>query len=383
MRTTMDSVGPPLDRGRPFNHGDQEGTDVPARLYRMGELFSGAGGMTLGAHSATIGQHGFSHVWVNDMDEDACRTLADNLPIPATGVFCCRVEHLQFASLPTVDGIAFGFPCNDFSVVGDRRGISGEYGGLFRWCVKALEVLRPKFFVAENVNGLASSGGKRDFAIILSALEGAGYDVWPHTYKFEEYGLPQARHRIILVGFRRDLLVQFGHPPPPLPNRTTTVAQALAGIGDDASNHEKTRHTAVVVERLKYIKPGQNAFTADLPPHLRLNLKSGAKISQIYKRLRPDLPSYTVTGSGGGGTHLYHWRENRALTNRERARLQTFPDSFVFHGGKESVRRQIGMALPPQGAQIVFHAVLQTLLEYDILPHCDKTNESSRQMRSS
>ena len=114
-----------------------------------------------------------------------------------------------------------------------------------------------------------------------------------------------------------------------------------------------------MVERLKYIKPGQNAFTADLPEHLQLNVR-GAKISQIYKRLDPDKPAYTVTGSGGGGTHIYHWSENRALTNRERARLQTFPDSYEFIGSKESVRKQIGMAVPCRGAQVIFEAILKT-----------------------
>ena len=93
----------------------------------------------------------------------------------------------------------------------------------------------------------------------------------------------------------------------------------------------------------------------------------GAKISQIYKRLDPTKPSYTVTGSGGGGTHIYHWSENRALTNRERARLQTFPDDFVFEGSKESVRKQIGMAVPCEGARIIFEAILKTFagIEYE------------------
>ena len=103
---------------------------------------------------------------------------------------------------------------------------------------------------------------------------------------------------------------------------------------------------------------GQNAFTADLPEDLQLNIK-GARISQIYKRLDPSKPSYTVTGSGGGGTHIYHWAEPRALTNRERARLQTFPDTYEFQGSKESVRKQIGMAVPCEGAKIIFEAILK------------------------
>jgi len=113
------------------------------------------------------------------------------------------------------------------------------------------------------------------------------------------------------------------------------------------------------VERLRHIKPGENAFTADIPEALRLKIGT-VKISQIYKRLDPDKPAYTITGSGGGGTHMYHWKEDRALTNRERARLQTFPDGFVFHGSKESVRKQIGMAVPPKGAKIIFSAILKS-----------------------
>ena len=95
-------------------------------------------------------------------------------------------------------------------------------------------------------------------------------------------------------------------------------------------------------------------FTAKMPKRMRLQLNCNAKISQIYRRLEPDKPSYTVTGSGGGGTHVYHWKENRALTNRERTRLQTFPDDFVFCGGKEAVRKQIGMAVPPRAAKLYF-----------------------------
>ena len=130
-------------------------------------------------------------------------------------------------------------------------------------------------------------------------------------------------------------------------------------ISADAFNNEMTKQSQSVVERLKYIKPGQNAFTAELPEHLKLNVR-GAKISQIYKRLDPERPAYTVTGSGGGGTHIYHWSENRALTNRERARLQTFPDHYHFQGSKESVRKQIGMAVPCDGARIIFEAILKT-----------------------
>ena len=106
-----------------------------------------------------------------------------------------------------------------------------------------------------------------------------------------------------------------------------------------------------------------------MPENLKLNVK-GAKISQIYKRLNPDKPAYTVTGSGGGGTHMYHWDEPRALTNRERARLQTFPDNYIFHGSKESVRKQIGMAVPCMGIKVIFEALLKSFagIDYPSIP---------------
>ena len=340
----------------------------PEIEYRLGELFAGAGGMALGAQRAKIRKNGFVHVWATDKDEHACQTLEKNLPVSGNRVVCSPVEELDFSKLLPIDGLIFGFPCNDFSVVGERRGIAGRYGGLYRWGAKGLRMLRPSFFVAENVGGLASSGSKRDFQLILSAFEEEGYDVFPQKYRFEEYGVPQTRHRMIIVGFRKNLGLTFVHPEPE--GELMTCSEALAEIPPDAFNHEPTKQSEKVIKRLKYIKPGENAFTADLPEHLKLNLKSGATISQIYRRLMPDAPAYTVTGSGGGGTHVYHWKENRALTNRERARLQTFPDSFVFAGGKESVRRQIGMAVPPKGAEVVFRAVLRTLLENNI-PACD------------
>ncbi|MBU1102491.1 DNA cytosine methyltransferase, partial [Patescibacteria group bacterium] len=179
------------------------------------------------------------------------------------------------------------------------------------------------------------------------------------------------RHRIVIIGIRNDLNLEFKVPAPTTKNRYKTAKQALENppIPRNASNNEITNQSKIVVERLKHIPPGKNAWHDDLPKHLRLNVK-GAKMSQIYRRLHPDKPSYTITGSGGGGTHGYHWKENRALTNRERARIQTFPDNFVFEGSKESVRKQIGMAVPCQGAKVIIEAVLKTFagIPYKFIP---------------
>ena len=164
------------------------------------------------------------------------------------------------------------------------------------------------------------------------------------------------------MGIRNDQDVEFKVPSTE-PYRSHDVSARTAleqpPITAEMTGTELTKQSQVVQERLSYIKPGQNAFTADIPEHLQLKVK-GAKISQIYKRLHPEKPAYTVTGSGGGGTHMYHWEENRALTNRERARLQTFPDDYNFAGSKESVRKQIGMAVPAEGARVIFEAILRT-----------------------
>ena len=263
-----------------------------------------------------------------------------------------------------IDALAFGFPCNDFSVVGEKKGINGVYGPLYSYGVNVLRQFQPSWFLAENVGGLRNSNEGTAFQRILEDLQEVGYRIYPHLYKFEEYGVPQARHRIIIIGIREDLPIEFKIPVTNAPMISAQEAIEKPPIPKDALNHELTRQSETVIERLKHIAPGENAFTASLPDHLKLNVK-GAKISQIYKRLDPTKPSYTVTGSGGGGTHVYHWEEPRALTNRERARLQTFPDTFEFVGSKESVRKQTGMAVPVCGARIIVEAVLKSFAGID------------------
>lgn len=339
--------------------------------FRLGELFCGPGGIAWGATHADIGDPEFTivHQWSNDFDESTCETYRHNIcPDEPGTVYCGDVRTLDMGQLAPIDALAFGFPCNDYSVVGEQRGMDGEYGPLYSYGVRALRQFRPQWFVAENVGGLRSANGGSALTRILAELRDAGYIITPHLYKFEEYGIPQARHRIIIVGIRDDIDVQYRVPSTaPYADIDNSCRAAIEEppIPADAFNNEPTRQSATVVQRLEHILPGQNAFTADLPEELQLNIR-GARISQIYKRLDPDRPSYTVTGSGGGGTHIYHWDEPRALTNRERARLQTFPDNYEFVGSKEKVRKQIGMAVPCRGAQIIFEAILRSFagIEY-------------------
>ena len=347
--------------------------ETTMKEFRLGELFCGPGGLAWGALNAHVDGYRIVHQWATDYDKETCNTYIRNIcPDSPESVVCEDVRTLDIASLSPIDALAFGFPCNDFSVVGEQKGFDGTFGPLYTYGVKALKIFKPQWFLAENVGGLRSANGGNAFAKILADMKACGYDIYPNLYKFEQYGVPQARHRVIIIGIRKDLNLEFRIPSPePYASCDVSCRNAIENppIAADAANNEKTKQSAAVVERLKYIKPGQNAFTADLPEELRLNVK-GAKISQIYKRLDPEKPAYTVTGSGGGGTHIYHWAEPRALTNRERARLQTFPDNYVFEGSKEQVRKQIGMAVPCHGAKVIFESVLKTFagIEYKSIP---------------
>jgi len=339
-------------------------------IFRLGELFCGPGGIAWGATNATIENSDFKiiHQWANDYDEATCETYRHNIcPDAPQTVYHEDIRKFDMTKLAAIDALAFGFPCNDYSVVGEQKGMDGVYGPLYSYGVKALKLFQPKWFLAENVGGLRNANEGKAFSKILTELRDAGYTITPHLYKFEEYGIPQARHRIIIVGIRNDIKVTYKVPstePYKNVDNTCRTAIEVPPIPENALNNERTKQSAVVVRRLEHILPGQNAFTANLPEDLQLNIK-GARISQIYKRLDPDKPSYTVTGSGGGGTHIYHWEEPRALTNRERARLQTFPDTYEFKGSKESVRKQIGMAVPCRGAQIIFEAILKCFAGID------------------
>lgn len=377
-------------------------TTYKTAVFRLGELFCGPGGIALGATSAHVTTptgktYSITHAWATDYDPATCATYAHNICRGRHDTVICEdIRKLDFERLKhisSIDGLAFGFPCNDFSTVGEQKGIHGDFGPLFRYGVKALEIFKPQWFLAENVGGLQSANSGQTFGVIIQALFNAGYSVYPHLYSFEKYGVPQARQRIIIVGIRKDIALPFFIPSPkPYVEIDVSCRKAIEDppIKPDAFNNETTRQSPAVIERLGYIKPGENAFTAALPASLTLNIK-GARISQIYKRLDPSRPAYTVTGSGGGGTHMYHWKEPRALTNRERARLQTFPDSFEFIGSKEDVRRQIGMAVPCKGAQVIFEAILKTFARIDypsipakfpILRHVDDLPEAVRPIES-
>lgn len=348
------------------------------RTIRIGEFFCGAGGMAAGAAMAAGNGEDVRSVWAIDADPDACSTYAANVhdgepvrhAIPSDPsqrfVLQADVTAVDPARLPDVDGFLFGFPCNDFSTAGESRGLVGRHGPLYREGVRVLRAKAPAFFVAENVGGILQTDDLEAFSTIVGDLSspGAGveYSVVPHLYRLEDYGLPQRRHRVMIVGVRNDLAGKIGAFRPPRPSAPPRSAgDALSGMDRHLPNHEPVRVSDHVLDRLRHIAPGQNIWDVNerLPAHLRMK-DSATRISSMYKVLDPSRPAYTVVASSGGGMGMYHW-EGRPTTNRERARLQSFPDDFAFAGGALSVRRQIGMAVPPLASKVVVGAVLNHL----------------------
>lgn len=334
---------------------------------KVGEMFSGPGGIGIALNLAKHPKFSFVHEWSTDYDKDTSLTYIHNVlkdfKNPDEHFYLSDIRNLDIDSLPKVDGFLYGFPCNDFSLVGEKKGFKGKFGPLYSYGIKYINRVNPLFFFAENVTGIKSSNSGIALKKILHDLNHAGkygYTLTVNLYKFEEYGVPQTRHRYIIIGIRGDLNLTFNVPTPSY--KIVTCKEAIDSIAPSAKNQEKVKQSERVIKRLQYIKEGENAWQAEhrMPEELKLKVK-GARLSQIYRRLDSHRPSYTITGSGGGGTHVYHWNEPRALTNRERAKLQTFPDDFEFFGSTQSVRKQIGMAVPCEGAKIILEAVLKTL----------------------
>lgn len=341
-------------------------------VFKLGELFCGPGGIACGAMNAKSadGTYKVEHAWANDYDADTCETYRKNIcPNNPHSVYCGDVRELDIKALGEIDAFCYGFPCNSFSNVGKHQGFENEkFGQLYWYGIEVLKEYQPKWFVAENVSGIRSAGSG-DFEIILEDMRAAGYRLNVNLYKSEQYGIPQTRHRVIIVGIRNDLPIEYKVPDPAMyKDVDISSGTALSNIPSDAPNHEIRKLTKNVVRRLSYILPGENIWQAEerlgdqFPEELKIHTKT--KISQIYRKLDPNKPAYTVTAAGGGGTFMYHWTD-RELTNRERARIQTFPDNYEFVGNYSSVRKQIGMAVPCKLSEIVISAILNCFAGID------------------
>lgn len=324
--------------------------DKPPKLI---SLFSGCGGMDLPFHKA-----GFEVVWAIDSNKYACETFKRNISPFILNDSIEKINDIK-QEVPDADLIIGGFPCQDFSLIWKRYGLDVDRGNLYTYFREFVKQKQPKAFVAENVKGLLSANNSQAIKRIIADFENIepGYLVKPKLYNFAEYGVPQFRQRVLLVGIRMDTDFNFVHPKPEYgcdrqPYRT--ARQAFEGVEEVPYNNELLKIHPKTKQRLDLIKPGGNY--SDIPRNSPFYVKG--LISHVYRRLDPNQPSSTIIAGGGGGTWGYHYKEPRALTNRERARLQSFPDDFVFEGSVTEVRRQIGNAVPPEGIAAVVESLI-------------------------
>ena len=321
------------------------------KTLKIVSLFTGCGGLDLGFEKAKNSKYNFKIIWANDNLLHACKTFRANFRTPISGE---DVWNINFKNIPKCDVILAGFPCQDFSVLSKRKGINVKRGMLYTRIIDALKIKKPMFFVAENVKGLLSANKGKALRIIKEHFESAGYKVNYKLIKFADYGVPQKRERVIFVGFRNDLNIDYDFPKPTV-KKYINVKKALKGVEKVKFNNEKQNLNPRTIKMLKAIPPGGNY--KDLPKGLKVK----GLMSNIYRRLHPKEPSSTIIANGGGGTWGYHYKEPRSLTNRERARLQTFPDNFKFIGTIGEVRTQIGNAVPPLGAKVIAESILKSL----------------------
>ena len=203
------------------------------------------------------------------------------------------------------------------------------------------------------MRGILSANGGRAIQQIISDFEAIepGYTLSIKLYNFADYGVPQFRERVLIVGIRNDTGFDFQHPNPTHGPKASkpyiTAGKALEHVEDVVHNNEHMKIMPRTREILAKIPEGGNF--ADIPPDDPHYVKG--MISHVYRRIHRSEPAKTLIAAGGGGTWGYRYTEPRALTNRERARLQAFPDWFIFTGSFGEIRRQIGNAVPPEGVQ--------------------------------
>ncbi len=322
-------------------------TSILSNAPKLVSLFSGCGGLDLGFKMA-----GYEIVWANDFDHWSCETYKRNF---GDHILEGDITKINFDEIPDADIITGGFPCQDFSMIWKREGLGTERGNLYTYFVKAVKTKMPKVFVAENVKGLLTANGGKAIQQIVNDFAKLGYKINIDLYNFAEYGAPQLRERVLIVGVRSDLEFSFKKPEP-LRNSWNymTAGEALLGVEKVNYNNEHQNIKEKTKEMLKLIPEGGNfsSIPKDSPYYVK------GMISHVYRRLHRNKPSTTIIAGGGGGTWGYHYEEPRPLTNRERARLFGYPDNFVFEGSISEVRHQIGNSVPPIAAKVVAQQLL-------------------------
>lgn len=287
-------------------------------------LFSGAGGLDLGFIMA-----GHEIIWANDLYEDAVSTYRKNL---GNHIVCEDISKISAEDIPDCDIVIGGFPCQGFSVANTKRHVGDERNELYKQLIRIITAKKPKFFLAENVKGLTNLAKGAVFKMILNDFSEMGYKVSYKVLNAADYGVPQTRLRVIIVGVRSDIDWEYAFPAPTntlggsdsLPD-WVSVSEALADIPDpDLPNN--------------------------LPNHTYSKYKLNINGYLGHRLLDPNKPAPTVTARGDsrGGVVIHpHPNGLRRMSCRELATVQSFPLTYEFCGNNSSVYRQIGNAVPP------------------------------------
>ena len=255
---------------------------------------------------------GFDIVWANELSPAACKTYRKNLGdyIVEGDIKDAIGEMPEYA-----DVIIGGFPCQDISINGKMLGIKGARSSLYTYIVEAVRRVGPKAFVAENVGGLLLKQNKKSLDKIMDDFNSLGYNIVFKLYHAEEYGVPQTRERVFIVGTRKDCA--WFSPPKPS-EETITVEEAIGDLEGMSENR---------------------AFA-------HIWSKAAASGEQGGRRMVANRPGYTIRAECHGNIQ-FHYSLPRRISMREAARVQSFPDTFVFPCGLRDTERQIGNAVPP------------------------------------
>lgn len=341
-------------------------SDLKSNLNTI-SLFSGAGGLDLGLISA-----GFNIVFANDILKPAIENYRYNIG----DIYEGDITKLDIESLPEADVVVGGFPCQPFSNAGNRLGTEDDRGNLYLEVLKVIREKHPKVVVMENVRGLLSMKNKDgskliDTIVYLLENTGPGYDVKYQLLKASDYGVPQNRYRVIIVAFRKDLGIDYRFPDPvPYDYDSLTVGEAIKDVEGLPNQDDIWELSPQSQHLVQFIPEGgswKNVPYEELPERMkriRDNMKRYHS-PNFYRRFARHEINGTITAAGTPeNSGILHPLENRRYSVREIARIQSFPDDYVFVGDSLSSKYKIiGNAVPPKLGEVIGDSIVQHLLQ--------------------